>query len=200
MMAVVTISRQIGSLGYEIGKLVAEQMNYRILWRELINQAALKAGVPTVALAMIDELHLLGLAPSQQETQAYIEAVDHVIREYADQGSAVIVGRAGQVILAGQPNTIHVRIIAPEETRAQRLADEQHIPLQSALEQVKASDRYRMNYLRRFHHVDWDDPLLYHLVINTAHLTTAAAAAWICTLIQVNENQEVKQRKEGDPV
>jgi cytidylate kinase len=198
-MAVVTISRQIGSLGYEIGKLVAEQMKYRIVWRELINQAALQAGVPTVALAMIDELHLLGLAPSQQETQAYIEAVDHVIRDYADQGNVVIVGRAGQVILAGQPNTIHVRIIAPEETRAQRLAEEQHIPVLSAFEQVKASDRYRMNYLRRFHHVDWDDPLLYDLVINTARLTPVDAAAWICELIPVDENRAVKQKKEGDP-
>jgi cytidylate kinase len=199
-MAVVTISRQIGSYGYEIGKIVAEQMKYRMIWRELINQAALQAGVPSVALAMIDELHLLGLVPSQQETQAYIEAVDHVIRDYADHGNAVIVGRAGQIILAGNPGTIHVRIIAAEETRAQRLAEKHHISVKSALEQVKASDRYRMNYLRRFHQVDWDDPLLYDLIINTTHLTAAKAASLISKLIELNENQEVEQKKEGDPV
>jgi hypothetical protein len=62
-MAVITISRQMGSLGREISEEIARSLNYRVVWREVINEAAKRAGAPDVALATIDELDLLGIRP-----------------------------------------------------------------------------------------------------------------------------------------
>lgn len=179
-MAVITISRQLGSLGYEIGEQVAQRLGYRIVWRELINQAAARSGAPEMALAMIDELGLLGMKPSQEQSQAYCQAVQAVMLELADTGNVVIVGRAGQVILAGRRDTLHVRILAPLELRAQRLAQGQRIALSAARAQVAASDRHRRLYLKHCYQVEWNEPEFYDLVLNTARLSLEAAVDVIC--------------------
>ncbi len=182
-MTTITISRQLGSLGTSIAHVVAERLGYRVVWRELINQAAQRAGAPEVALATIDDLGILGLRPSSQARQAYHQAVQQVMEELATEGRVVIVGRAGQVILRGRPDVLHVKVIAPLSLRAERVAHRQNIPVAAAQAQVEASDRTRRNYLRRYYHARWDDPELYDLIINTERLTTAAAAELICLAV-----------------
>jgi cytidylate kinase len=183
-MAVITISRQYGSLGNIVANAVAARLGYPVVMRDLINQAALRAGAPSVALAIIDELNLLGIAPTPAEYQAYTRAVQTVMEELAAQGSVVIVGRAGQVVLRGHPQALHVRLIAPLDVRAQRIAERHHVSLPAALAQVRASDRQRRAYLKRFYDSDWNDPLLYDLVINTARLNAEVACDLICQAIQ----------------
>ncbi len=179
-MAVVTLSRQLGSLGFETAQLVAQRTGYRLVWRELINQAARRAGAPEVALAVIDELNLLGLKPSTADMQAYLSAVRTVMEELADAGNVVIVGRAGQIILANRPGTLHVRVTAPVSVRVERLEQRQGISMEAARAQIDASDRYHQNYFKRYYKLPWDGPGLYDLVINTAQLNIEDAAEIIC--------------------
>jgi cytidylate kinase len=179
-MAVITISRQMGSLGNNIANIVASKMGYRLVFRDLINKAAQLAGAPEMALADIDELGLLGFSPSPQLCQAYHEAVKQVVEELADQGDVVIVGRAGQVILANHANSIHVRLIAPIERRIERITQKQNITPECALAQIKASDQHRARYIRRCFGLRWDNPELYHIVINTGRMTADQAAWLIC--------------------
>jgi cytidylate kinase len=179
-MAVITISRQLGSMGREVARLVADRLGYRLVWRDLINQAARRAGAPETALAAIDELGLLGLSLSREAGEAYCQAVRQVMEELATGGNVVILGRAGQVILRSQPDTLHVRLIAPAHLRAERIAQYHEISLEGAMAQIEASDRHRRNYLKRFYHVRWDDPELYDLVVNTGRVTPEVAADVIC--------------------
>lgn len=183
MMSTVTISRQMGSLGREVAGAVGARLRYRVVWRELINKAASRAGQPEVALAAIDELGLLGLSPAAAAVESYNRAVEAIMEELAACGNVVIVGRAGQIILRGRPGVLHVRIVAPEDVRAERVARQQGISLDTALAQVRTSDRNRRDYLKRFHHCRWDDPDLYDLIINTARITVEAAADIICSAI-----------------
>jgi len=183
-MTTITISRQLGSLGTEIAQTVAQRQGYRLVWRDLINQAARQAGAPEVALAAIDDLGLLGLTPSAEAMDAYHQAVRQIMGQLADEGCVVIVGRAGQVVLAGRPDVLHVRIIAPADQRAQRLAQSQGVALAAAQAQVRASDRSRRAYLRRHYRVAWDDAQLYDLVINTAKLPLEAAADLVCRALK----------------
>ena len=177
--SIVTISRQLGSLGHAVAQAVAERLGYRLVWRELINQAALRAGAPEAGLAMIDDLGLLGLRPSPLACQAYRDAVKQVLEELAAQGRVVILGRAGQVLLRQTPHTFHVRVIAPLQLRASRVAARENISIESALARIEASDRARRNYLKRCYHANWNDPELYDLIINTEHVTVGEAAALI---------------------
>jgi len=175
-MNAITISRQLGSLGTRIAREVAQRLDYRLVWREVINEAARRAGAPEVALATIDDLGLLGLQPSQEALQAYEEAVREVMGDLADEGEVVIVGRAGQVILAGRADVLHVRIIAPPEVRVGRIASRQQIPEAAARAQMEESDRTRRAYLLHTYQVAWNDPQLYDLVLNTARMTVPSAA------------------------
>ena len=152
-MAVVTLSRQLGSLGFETAERVAQRTGYRLVAREVINRAAQRAGAPEVALAMIDELNLLGIKPSPEDIQAYLQAVKNVMMELADGGNVIIVGRAGQILLAHRAQTLHVRVVAPVLLRTERLVRRLGISHEAARAQVEASDRYHQNYFKKFYKV-----------------------------------------------
>jgi cytidylate kinase len=179
-MPSITISRQLGSLGDEVAQAIAERLNYQVVCRDLINQAAIRCGAPEMALFMIDDLDLLGLRPTRKSRQHFLTSMSEVMHELAAQGDYVIVGRAGQMILKDYPGVLHVKVIAPARLRIERIATEQSISLEAAQAQVLGSDRSRRNYLIRYYHVRWDDPELYDLIVNTSRLAPADAACLIC--------------------
>lgn len=179
-MPVITLSRELGSRGDDVARAVAERLGLRLVGRELINRAAREAGAPEVALAEIDELGLLGIKPSPQALSLYRQTVEAIIRELAEAGNLLLVGRGGQVVLRERPQALHVRVVAP---RAQRIALVQErcgVPADVAAARVAASDRARAGYLQRHYNVRWDDPCLYDLVLNMAHLPVSAAVDLIC--------------------
>jgi cytidylate kinase len=180
---IITISRQMGSWGSQVAEEAARRMGYKLVWRELINQAALRAGVPEVALATIDELGILGLKPSARDLLAYHRSVRQIMGELAKEGNIVIIGRAGQVILQDQEDTLHVRVIAPRELRIARTAQEKSLPMEGAAGLIDRSDRSRTDYLKRYYRAQVDDPQLYDLVINTGRLSIEAAASLITQLV-----------------
>jgi len=186
-MAVITISRQMGSLGREISEEIARSLNYRVVWREVINEAAKRAGAPEVALATIDELDLLGIRPSAEARNAYQTAVSAFMKELAIEGNVVIVGRAGQVILRGFENTFHIRLYAPFDLRVERIAQRHQISMETARAQVQASDQSRKQYLKKFYNVALDDPELYDLMLNTAHVSPQRGASVVCQLLREEE-------------
>ena len=179
-MSVITLSRQLGSLGDEVAQAIAERLGFRVVCRDLINQAATRAGTPEVALATIDDLGLLGLRPSTNDRQNYHNEVCEIMEEFASEGNIVIIGRAGQAILKDSPNVLHVKVIAPSAVRVLRISQAQQISFEAAQAQIEASDTTRRNYLKRYYKVRWDDPELYDLIVNTARLEPAQAACLIC--------------------
>ena len=83
-----------------------------------------------------------------------------------------------------RPDVLHVRTVAPFELREARIAERYHISLAAARAQIKASDRQRRIFLKRFYNIDGNDPLLYDLVINTDHMTAEAACNLICSALE----------------
>jgi cytidylate kinase len=95
------------------------------------------------------------------------------------QDNMVIVGRGGQVILRDKPNVLHVRLIADLKARVQQLQERYNLPPSKAEALALEHDRTSAEYITRFFHVYWDDPLLYDLVINTTRLGIERAAQLI---------------------
>lgn len=118
-----------------------------------------------------------------------LSLVKKAIEKAHTMGDTVIVGRGGQVLLQNAPDVLHVRIEAPLETRIQRvrsypeLAKRSFIgPLEArraALDLIEASDFASTDYLKRFYGVDWSDPMLYHMLINSDKLNIEQAANFI---------------------
>ena len=141
-----------------------------------------------MALATIDELGLLGIEPDENQQRVFLESVQMVIKNLAAEGNVIIVGRAGQAILQKNPNVLHLRVVAPLETRIQRLVEAHVISPQAAKAQIEDSDHYRASYLQRFYSIRWDDPTLYHLVINTGQITLETSAEVVCTAVRNTPN------------
>jgi cytidylate kinase len=179
-MPVITLSRELGSRGDDVAMAASERLGLRLVGRELINRAARAAGAPEVALAEIDELGLLGVKPSPTAVRLYTQKVAEVIRELAARGDLLVVGRGGQVVLAGEPGVLHVRVTAPRPMRLQVVQQRCHVTAEAAAARIDASDKARKAYLHRAHGVHWDAPVLYALVLNMGHLSVDAAAEVIC--------------------
>jgi cytidylate kinase len=183
-MPVITLSRQLGSLGDEVAASVAQRLGLRLVGREVINRAAREAGAPEVALAAIDELGLLGIRPGQAAIRSYREKITQVVDEMAADGKLLLVGRGGQVMLAGRPGVLHVRVIAPRPQRIAYVARTCKISAEAATARVEAADRARADFVKRYYGARQGDPELYDLVLNMAHIDVETAADLICRAAQ----------------
>jgi hypothetical protein len=122
--------------------------------------------------------------PLSAPLEGYVRMVGLVIRGLAKEGNVLIVGRGGQVLLRKHPGAFHVQIVAPFAQRVRTVMVSEKLDKRAAESRVRANDRARADYLRRYHGVDWLDPTLYHLVINTGHVPVAAAVDLIVKAYQ----------------
>ena len=142
-MATITLSRQLGSRGDEVAQAIGERLGYRVVYRDLINAAAQRAGAPELALEVLDVLGLLQTRATPQAHQAFQQALHELMVEMADQGQVLLMGRAGCVLLRERPDVFHVRLVAPMTQRVERIAQQHGLSLAAAQAQVEASDQTR---------------------------------------------------------
>ncbi len=135
-------------------------ITHSITWQEEV------FGLSSKTLSALDEVKSITL-------------IESAIRAAYQRGNVVIVGRGGQAILKDKPGVLHVRLQAPLDARVQRLHYRENYNLGGAQDAAIKRDRAAADYLKRFHHIDWNDSMLYHLVISTGQLDTEAAAQLI---------------------
>jgi cytidylate kinase len=113
--------------------------------------------------------------PISASLEEYVRMVGLVIRGLAREGNVLIIGRGGQALLRSYPRALHVQVVAPLKTRIRVVMAREGLNERTAQNRVRASDRARFDYVRRYHDVDWLDSSLYHLVINTGWVPVATA-------------------------
>ncbi len=113
--------------------------------------------------------------PLSASLEGYVHMVNLVIRGLAQEGNVLIMGRGGQVVLRKHPAALHVQIVAPFADRVEAVMASHGLSKRDAQHRVRASDRARFDYVRRYHGVDWLDPTLYHLAINTGRVPVDTA-------------------------
>ena len=174
-MSIVAISETVGSGGTEIGRALAGVLGWEFADREIITKAAESFGE-----GVLDLRHAIEEKPtlwdrfrhSQRRYMTYVEAI---VLEMAARGRAVLVGRASTIILGDVPHALRVRVIAPEQLRAERLEREQGLTAEAARDYVRDADRDLAARVRFLYHVDWDEPLLYDVVVNTERTSVTRA-------------------------
>ena len=110
----------------------------------------------------------------------YVEAI---VLEMAGRDNVVLAGRGAAFLLTKMRHVLRVRVTAPERVRAARLEQQGLVPA-AAADLVRQSDNELGARVRYLYHVDWNDPLLYDLVINTDRMTVAEGAALIERALQ----------------
>jgi hypothetical protein len=128
--------------------------------------------------AVVNEL--LGLKPAEW---TLIHKTTDTILQLARMGNVVIVGRGANIITSKLKNTFHVRLIASLEKRVEHIKTLMNLSEEEALNYIKKEDEKRKKYLKSYFHADADDPLLYHMTVNTDLLTHKGAAYLIAEAV-----------------
>jgi cytidylate kinase len=129
------------------------------------------------------------VAVEQLDEEWCVRMVKSTIREAHKQGDMIIVGRGGQAVLQDEPGVLHVRVEAPVDARVRRIQYQEMTGMamdqqqQAAQDRVRERDRAAEDYLRRFHDIDWADPGLYHLVIDTEKWNIDGATCLIAAAV-----------------
>ncbi len=168
---IITIARQHGSSGKEIGRLVAQQLGIPFYYKEMTALAAQESGLDK---EFISDLHkrepkvLYNLYLSTKVVRLAMTAQHKIIEKIADNGSCVIVGRAADYVLKNKDNVVRIFIHAPEKYRVSRVMEVYGDSEDEAKDNIRRSDKARAAY---YHHISggrWGDEKNYDLVLDSS--------------------------------
>ena len=195
-MAIVTISRQTGSLGDEIAKAVAEKLGYKYIEKSQISRVLSGLGFSVADIDKYDEKKPSIWQSLTMQKELLTCLFRAAVYELASRDNAVIVGRGGQVILKNVPGVLHVRVIAPKATRASRLMAQEECEEKTAERMIRQNDRDSSGYLSTYFGTNWDDSGLYDLVINTRTMALEESVELIAYAVdadRINKRPQVSE-------
>ncbi len=172
-MAIITISREMGTGAYQIAADVAQRLKYTLIDGPRIKSLATKYGLTPEILQMVDEKPPSYVTAEDRKRAAALNAIELIILDLARKGNVVIYGRGGQDLLKDCNNILRLRFIADFEERVERFAEREWIDPDMARSLIRRSDHQRGGFIHFYFDRDWNDPNYYDLVFNTSRLSEA---------------------------
>jgi cytidylate kinase len=197
MVRVITISREYGSGGAEVARMLGERLHWRLIDDSLSAQVAKRARTTAAEVECQEDLvdpWLHGIfkalwrggftgTATRTDHELDAESIAHlwhaVIREAAQGGECIVVGRGGQCLLQGRRDAFHVHIYAPLADRVKRLGP--RLPRGTDIAAAaRERDQMRYEYIRHHFRQEWHNPHLYHLMVCSSIGLDRAADAVLC--------------------
>ena len=182
---IVTVGRQYGSGGREIGTLLAERLGITCYDDELLRHAAQESGLNEKLVKSFDEkprsfLFSIAMNPyafsmghitatGSLEEQVYL-AMHETICKLADRGSCVLIGRCADYALKDRSDTVNIFIYAPLEKRIERVARRNDITPEEARERIRRIDKQRASYYNYYSSKEWGAVESYDFCIDSSLL------------------------------
>lgn len=201
-MAVLTISRQFGAGGKTLGKMIADQLEYTFADNNIIQRVAKEANVSPLWVESFEKeagskmSRMISKMVSQRwldrilkdergyiDEQIYLDYLVLIIAQMADEGDVVILGRGSQYILNDHPDAHHILLVKHFENRVRFMVENYNLTQHRATQVVNAEDKRRANLYRKLSKEDYDDPSLYHMVLNMDKIDLEMAKRLILNLV-----------------
>jgi cytidylate kinase len=169
-MGIITISRQLGAGETSVSPALAARLGWSIADQSIMDRESEITGLSLPKAlrwderdpSLIDKLH-----GQSAEFASFLTSSRQVMQEFAAKGNVIIIGRGGNYLLRGHPDTLHVRLIAGMPYRIKRVMDIRWISEQPAKEVIAKHDNNAMLFHRHVFRADPDDPMLYDMVLRT---------------------------------
>lgn len=189
---IITMARQFGSGGREIGEMVAKALEIPLYDRTLIELASKKLGIDEFDLEQIDETAINRFLASYQTPDETLNSMTgyglplndsmylaqcEILHKLAEKGPCVIIGRCADVVLGDRFPCVNVFITASKEDRIQRIAKRYAISEREAAEAVRRVDRKRRYYYETYTKNEWGKIGTYQAMFNVSQLGMAMTAA-----------------------
>ena len=200
MHTIITIGREYGSGGREIGRLVADKLDIPFYDKEILTRAAQESGLCEEVLEHHDEKRAGGLVAHTGAIHMGTAAVGlqmplnqrvflaqfDAISKIAEEGSCVIVGRCADYVLKDLPGVTHVFLYASLEKRIERIMRVEKVDRDKARELIRKTDKQRKNYYNFFADGNWGLRGNYDLMVRTDNHDPADIADAIITFVKEN--------------
>lgn len=196
----ITIGRQLGSGGREIGKKIAEELGIAFYDKELLQIASRESGLGKEFFEEMDEkkshsifgglLNLQNTFSDEFYTNYYLsnetlfKIQSDVIRNLAERESCLFLGRCADYVLKDSPRCLNVFISADPEERIRRTAALRQVSVTKAREIIIKTDKKRAEYYRFYSNKTWGAAESYHLCINSSVLGIEETAAFLLRFIR----------------
>ena len=168
---IITIAREHGSGGKQIGEMVAQKLGIPFYYKEMMALAAQESGlhkefIEDITINSPALLHRLYL--STEVIQRAIAAQEKVIKRIAENGSCVIVGRAADYVLRDKENLVRVFIYAPTEYKISRITETYGDSRKDAIKHIKRSNEARAAYYQKISGLNWGERHNYDFIVNSS--------------------------------
>lgn len=203
-MAIITISRQFGAGGRTLGLRLSTELGYTLVDEYLMEMVAQKANVSSELVKMLEkeaggtlQRYISGLdlvrrryidplidKRSYIDGHRYVKLLHDIVLKLAEEDNSIILGRGGQYILQDYPRVLHIHLIAEERDRVLFMEENYHLSRQQARQVILRQDKARKNLFRFFGKQDYDQPWLYHAVLNMSRLNMDCAVELVVTMTQ----------------
>lgn len=185
---IITVSREYGSGGRYVAKLVADKLGIKLYDKDIINQLANKTGLSpeyienteqTInVLSNLNKAYYSGLSNADE---IFIQE-SNLIKNISKKQSCVIVGRCADFILKENKNCINVFIYSDINDKLNRVVNMYGLSKGKAIKEVKRINKLRSNHYKHYTGNDWGNNSNYHMCINSDKIGIEKAANLICDL------------------
>ncbi len=207
---IVTIGREFGSGGLEIGQKLAERLGVKCYDKEMLGRAAKDSGIcqelfethdekPTNSFlySLVMDTYSFGYASGSYmdmpiNHKVFLAQFD-AIKKIAEEGSCVMVGRCADYSLEENENLLSIFIHAAKDIRINRIARTQDITYTKAKDLVHKTDKQRSSYYNYYTNKRWGDADSYHVSLDSSVLGIDGTVEAILKLIELKEARENKR-------
>jgi cytidylate kinase len=190
-MAIITISRELGSMGSEIAQILEQKSKYRLIDKAILSADLFQQGISD--MKKFDEKKPSLYNSFSSENYIYIHFLQSALYKFVEKGRCILLGRGGQYFFGDLPGTMKIHVIAPYKLRLQRIKVRFSCDSLKAEKTMQTSDRERSGFHNFFFNIDWQDSGLYDLVINTQHLSPKKAVEIIIDVLPAFDTKEIHQ-------
>ena len=202
---VITIGRQLGSAGREIGFKLAKKLNIKCYDKELLTKAARESGLCEEIFELHDEkptksfLYNLVMDVNSMgySTPGYVDMpINHkvflaqfdAIKKLAEEESCIIVGRCADYALEDYDNLLSLFIHAKDDSRIARISEKYNLTPEKAKELINKTDKKRASYYNYYTSKKWGEAKGYHLCIESSYLGIDGTVDFLYDLVRKKQS------------
>ena len=192
---IVTIAREFGAEGHEIGKLLAERLGIHLYDKDILGRAAKESGIALETLTSSDEMasnpflepYLSYGITSYRVNDVLFQAEKRVIHDVATRESCIIVGRMADYILRDEPDCFKVFIYAPVVERIAIIKEKHKISEEAAKKLVHKMDAARFNYYSYYSNKKWKQNEGKDIILNRAKFGVEGCVAILESMVKTRK-------------
>lgn len=199
-MGIITISRQYGARGKEVGEILSERTGYRIVAKNEIERKLAEISGEPLTRGIVDEKVPGFIERLTSDLRVWESLITESILFHAKEGKVIILGRGAFNIFKNLPGSLNILVTGEFVQRVRHTAEKEKITKLHAEEKIGRMDRERAGFIKYYYGVDWPDPSLFHLTINPLSTGIDESVSAVIPIIEVIAAKKYAEEEQSEQI